>query len=295
MALTAIDLAFVGDHAELAVSSLDAAFTCADDVALMAQAVADEFRYGEHQQAVLFAEWDEVGDAGHRAVVAHDFADDAGRDEAGETGEIDRGLGLAGADEDAATTGAQRENVAGAGEIGGGGLGIDGGADRVGAVGGRDAGGDTFAGLDGLSKSSAKARGVLLRHGKEAQVVGSLLSKGQTDKAAAVAGHEVDGFGGNKLRGKCEIALIFAVLVVDHDHHATGANLGQCAGDVGEGGLDLAGRIGHGSAVAPRLDEAALFSLIRGGNARSGRGGRLRCSFPLSGDATEICKELPNQ
>ena len=46
VALAAVYFAFVGDHAELAVASLDAGLTGADDVALVAQAVADEFGDG---------------------------------------------------------------------------------------------------------------------------------------------------------------------------------------------------------------------------------------------------------
>ena len=245
VALATLDLAFVGDHAELAVAGLDAGFAGADDVALVAQAVADELGDGDHFEAVLPAERDEVGDAGHFAVVAHDFADDAGGGEAGEAGEIDGGLGLSGADQNAAAAGAQREDVAGTDEVGGGGAGVDGGADGMGAVGGRDAGGDAFSCLDGFGESGAEAGGVLLRHGKEAQVVGALLSEGEADEAAAVAGHEVDGFGGNVLGGQGEVALVFAILVVDHDDHAAQADVGHGAGDVGEGRLGGAGGLGH--------------------------------------------------
>ena len=89
VALAALDLAFVGDHAEFAVAGLDAGLAGAEDVALIAEAVADELGDGENAEAVLLAEGDEVGDAGHFAVVAHDFADDAGGGEAGEAGEVD--------------------------------------------------------------------------------------------------------------------------------------------------------------------------------------------------------------
>jgi hypothetical protein len=68
-------------------------------------------------------------------------------------------------------------------------------------------------------------------------VVGALLGEGEADEAAAVAGHEVDGLGGDELGGQGEVALVLAVLVVDHDHHAAGADLVECAGDVGEGRL----------------------------------------------------------
>src|SRR5208283_2692108 len=101
VALAAVDLAFVSDHAEFAVAGLDAALAGANDVALVAQAVANELGDGEHLEAVLAAEGDEVGDAGHLAVVAHDFADDAGGGETGEAREIHRGLGLAGTDQHA--------------------------------------------------------------------------------------------------------------------------------------------------------------------------------------------------
>ena len=241
VAFAAVDLGLVGDHAEFAIAGVDAGFAGADDVALVAEAVADEFGDGEDAQAVLAAERDEVGDARHLAVVAHDFADHAGGSEAGHAGEVDGGLGLAGADEDAAAAGAEGKDVAGAGEVGGGGFGIDGDADGVGAIGGGDAGGDAFARLDGLSEGGAEAGGVLLRHGEEAQVVGALLGEGEADEAAAIAGHEVDGFGSDVLGGEGEVAFVLAIFVVDDDDHAAGANFVEGAGDVGERGLGRAG------------------------------------------------------
>ena len=54
----------------------------------------------------------QVGDAGHRAVVVGDLADDPGRDQAREAGEVDRRLGVAGALQHAAGLGPQREDVA---------------------------------------------------------------------------------------------------------------------------------------------------------------------------------------
>ena len=68
-------------------------------------------------RVVLAAEFGEFGNAGHGAVVVHDLADDAGGNEPGETGEIDGGFGLSGANEDSAFAGAQRKGVAGTREI----------------------------------------------------------------------------------------------------------------------------------------------------------------------------------
>ena len=209
VAFAAVDLAFVSDHAEFAVLGLDAGFACADNVALMAEAVADKFGDGEDAEVVLGAERNEVGDACHFAVITHDFADDAGGLEAGEAGEVDRGFGLSGANEDSALACAERKDVAGTDEIAGSGCGIDGRADGVGAVGRGDAGGDAFASFDGLSEGRAEARGVLLRHGKEAEVVGALFCERQADKTATIAGHEVDGLGRDVLRSKGQVALRF--------------------------------------------------------------------------------------
>ncbi len=53
MAFAAVDFALVGDHAELAVAGLDAALAGADDVALVAQPVADQLGNGQDEEAVL--------------------------------------------------------------------------------------------------------------------------------------------------------------------------------------------------------------------------------------------------
>ncbi len=96
-------------------------------------------------------------------------------------------------------------------------------------------------------------------------MVGALLGEREADEAAAVAGHEVDGLGSDVLGGQGEVALVLAVLVVDDDDHAAGADFGEGAGDVGEGrGDDAIGRAGGLGHVLP------LFSLIGGGNARTG-------------------------
>jgi len=157
VALAAVNLALVGDHAELAVLGLNAGFAGADNVALVAEAVADEFGDGKNAQAVLGTERDEVGDAGHFAVVAHDFADHPGGLEAGESREVDGRLGLAGADQDASLAGAEGKDVARTDEIVGGGAGRDGSADGVSTVGSGDAGSDALAGFNGLSEGGAEA------------------------------------------------------------------------------------------------------------------------------------------
>jgi hypothetical protein len=93
-------------------------------------------------------------------------------------------------------------------------------------------------------------------------VVGALLREREADEAAPIAGHKVDGLGSNMLGCERQVALVLAVLVVDHNHHAPRADFVERAGNVNKGRLGSAGRLGH---------SAPLFSLIRGGNAREER------------------------
>ncbi len=81
----------------------------------------------------------EVRHPGHRPVVVHDLADDAGGREVREAREVDRALRLPGAHEHAALAGSQRKDVTGRDDVFGLGLGVGGDADRVGAIGGADA------------------------------------------------------------------------------------------------------------------------------------------------------------
>ena len=191
--LVVIDVAGVGDHAEIAEARGQNGFGDAADVAFVLHAVADQVRDREHLHAVLPAEFDELRHAGHGAVFVHDFADDAGGIEAGDAREVHAGFGLAGANEHAAVARAQREHVAGARKILRLGLGIDGGKNRDGAVGGADAGGDAEARVDGFAEGGAVDGGVDRRHQREMQLVAALLGERQADQAAAVLGHEVDG------------------------------------------------------------------------------------------------------
>ena len=83
----------------------------------MAHTVADEVGDGDEFEVVFAAKDGEIGEARHGAIVIHDFANDAAVGETGEAGEVDRSFSLTGANKHAALTGAEREDVAGAGEI----------------------------------------------------------------------------------------------------------------------------------------------------------------------------------
>ena len=64
---------------------------------LAATAITDEIGDRDDDELVLVREALEVGQARHRAVVVHDLREHARGLEAGEAGEVDGGLGVAGA------------------------------------------------------------------------------------------------------------------------------------------------------------------------------------------------------
>src|ERR1035437_9971940 len=117
VALAAVHLALVGDHAEFAVAGLDAALAGAHNVALVAQPVADQLSDSKNPQPVFLAEGNEIRDAGHRSVVLHDLADHARWIEASHPRQIHRGLGLSGAYKHAPPAGSQRKYVAGTSQV----------------------------------------------------------------------------------------------------------------------------------------------------------------------------------
>ena len=74
---------------------------------VVAAAVGDEVGDGADLQPVALGDGDEVGQPRHGAVLVHDLADHARGVQPGEPRDVDRRLGVAGADEDAAVAGAQ--------------------------------------------------------------------------------------------------------------------------------------------------------------------------------------------
>ena len=124
---------------EVAVLRRDARLRHAPHELLAVAAVADEIGDRDEHEAVLGREALEVGQALHRAVVVDDLGEHAGRVAAREPGEVDRGLGVTGPLQHAALAVAQREDVAGPGEVGRARRGVDQRAHRRAAVGGRDA------------------------------------------------------------------------------------------------------------------------------------------------------------
>ena len=195
------------------------------DEPLVFAAVGDEILDGCDFEPVLFLESHQLGHAGHRSIVVHDFADDPGGLQPCELGEIDGGFGVARALENASFFGLEREDVPRLDESLRGGLRIDQNADRRGAVCGADAGGDPRCGIDGDGEGGFLALAVFQHHALEAELLGAVVGDRRADEAARVHHHEIDGFRGDFLGGQNEIALVFAARIVGDNDHLALANV----------------------------------------------------------------------
>ena len=109
----------VADGAELAVPGGDPGLGDALDVLFVLAPPLDQVGDGDQRQAVLVGEDPQFVGLGHRALVllADDLADRAGRLQAGQPGQVDGGLGVAGAAQHPTVLGAQRNHVTGPGEV----------------------------------------------------------------------------------------------------------------------------------------------------------------------------------
>ena len=66
--------------------------------------------------------------------------------------------------------------------------------------------------------------GILLHHEGQLQLIGSSAGHRSTDYATGVVNEEAHLFFGRKLCGHDEIALVFPILVVDHNHDLAAPN-----------------------------------------------------------------------
>ena len=69
--------------------------------------------------------------------------------------------------------------------------------------------------------------GVVANHLRDVQLVEPSPDHRHADQPAGVFAHEIDGVGRDHLRRHHEVALVLAVLVVEHDDHLSRANVGD--------------------------------------------------------------------
>ena len=185
----------------------------------------DEVADGADLQAVFLGEFNEVGQTRHRAVFVEDLADDGGRFEPGQLRQIAAGLGVPGADEYAAFSRHEGEDVPRLDDVFRLGMAGHRRAHGLRPVVRRDAGGHPARRFDRGGEGGFVGRAVVLHHEFEAELLAALFRERQADEAAAVFGHEVDRLGGDAFGREHEIALVFPRFVVDEDHHVALADL----------------------------------------------------------------------
>ncbi len=238
--LGVVDRREIAVRRELAVPGRQPGLCDAADQALGAVAVADQVLDRDHRQSVLVGERPQLGGALHRAVVVDHLDQHPGRSEPGEPGQVDRRLGVAAPRQHAALVVAQREDVAGPGDLPrlGGRVGQHAGG--VGSVGGADAGGDPVAGVDRDRELGAHLVAVVWRHQRDLEPVEHVGRHRHAHHPAAVPDRERHQLRGRLGGGEDDVALVLSVLVVDDDH-------GLAGGDVGDRALDGVQTDGHAS------------------------------------------------
>jgi len=197
------------------------------DELLVAAAVFDDLcnRAGLESMAALVVS--EFPDAGHGAILVHDFADHAGGGEAGHAREVDGGFGMPGASEDAVVHGLQGEDVAGLDEGGGSGCRVGEEADGAGAVGGGDAGADSVGGIHRDGECGSLAFAISARHRGEIEILDAFPGDGGTNQAPPVGRHEGHHLGAGESSGPNKVGLVLPRRIIDNDDEAAGRDLGH--------------------------------------------------------------------
>src|SRR5512145_803688 len=172
---------------------------------------------------MLLREVLEIGHACHGSILVHDLADYAGRAQPSEAGQIDGPFGLAGSNENATVTRAQRVHMPRHYQVFGRRARVGSSANGMRAIGGTDAGANASPRLDAHRKCRTERRpwAIRLLHHRQLELVHLMLGKREANQAASMRRHEVDGLCGHTIGGDAQIALILTVLVIDQNDHST--------------------------------------------------------------------------
>ena len=214
-----VDIVAVADDGEVAELRGNSGLGHAMDQLLGPETIGHELGHGHERETVLLRDLVELGPSGHGPIGIQNLADDTGRNESGQPGEIHAGLGLTHPLQHSTGPGPQGKDVTRAAKIGGHGGRIDRDVDGGGAIAGRDAGGNPEAALrvDADGECGRELLGVAFGHGRESELIAPLAGQSQTDQSASVQGHEVDHLGRGQFGGTDEISLVLAIFIVGHD------------------------------------------------------------------------------
>ncbi len=129
--LGAVDDAAIAQGPELPVPGRDGRLGDPLDMPFAAAPVCHQIRDRDRQQPVFGGEPHQFRQPGHGPVVVDDLTDNPGRTQPRQPGQIHRRLGVAGAAQHPTGLRPQRKDVAGPGDVGGGGPRIGQQSDRV--------------------------------------------------------------------------------------------------------------------------------------------------------------------
>ena len=215
----------VGHQIELAQLAAQQLLFGALNRALVEQAVVNQVGNGADLDVVLLGKLFQLRATRHAAIVVHDLADHRRLAKAGHTGQVTGGFGVAGTRQHATGLRHQREDMAGADDIFGHGIGSCSSLHSTCAVSSGDTGADANGSLDGYGELGTKTRAVALYHQRQLQALAALQAHRHADQATAVTRHEVDVLSLTGLTGHDQIAFILAVFVIHQDDHLAGANI----------------------------------------------------------------------
>src|SRR5258705_3174816 len=218
-----VDGVLVGEDLEVAVLGWQLRVRGTLDETLGPHPVLDQIGDRDHRHRVLAGELRQLRHTGHRAVLVHDFADDACRIQAGHPREVDGRLRLTGADHHAAVARAKRRHVAGTGEVRRSGLPVDRRQHGRLAIGRGDAGAGGLQ-IDRHAERRAEGRRIRADRQREVELVEAGAGHREADLPAPQLRPGVDRRGPDLPGGKRYVALCFAVLVLAHAAHLAPAD-----------------------------------------------------------------------
>jgi hypothetical protein len=227
--LVLIHVVAVTDDAPGSALHWEASFRDPMHETLRLEPVRHELSDGDEGQVVLLGEPIQLRSPGARPIFAQDLANDAGGDEAGESGKIHSRFSMSNALEDSAFPGTKRRHVPRTAQVGWHGLRIHGNTNGLGAILGAYTSSNAkfLVSIDADCESGPVLVGVVFGLLGQLELVGAGARQGEADPSTCLPDHEIDHFGRHELRRANEIALILAILVIRHDDQLAGLDVGN--------------------------------------------------------------------
>ena len=208
----------VGVTGQRADRALDREFADPLDQLIARLPVGDDVGDRNLLELVAFGERRDRRPAHDGAVVVHQLGQHADRRQVGQPAQIDARFGVARPHQHAAVLGDQRKHVAGPHEIGGAAVAVGERAHGVGALFGRDAGGEAVAHVDRHGERGAERRVVGRHHRIETQPARLVGRQRRAHDAGRIADDERHLLGRAQRSRDEQVAFVLAVVVVGDDH-----------------------------------------------------------------------------